>query len=72
MVPFRPFEHQRTGFCLVSTDGSAYSYYADCSWALAPCFLSNRRSISGKIPPTEVGGKPGQRKKTREVKECQF
>ena len=35
-------------------------------------FLSNRRSISGKIPPTEVGGKPGQRKKTREVKECQF
>lgn len=37
-----------------------------------PAFLSNRRSISGKIPPTEVGGKPGQRKKTREVKECQF
>lgn len=37
-----------------------------------PAFLSNRRSISGKIPPTEVGGKPGQRKKTSEVKECQF
>lgn len=59
-------------FCRVYSDGSASYYTATYSWALAPCFLSNRRSISGKIPPTEVGGKPGQRKKTREVKECQF
>lgn len=59
-------------FCLVRTDGGAGGVNAYLSWALAPAFLSNRRSISGKIPPTEVGGKPGQRKKTREVKECQF
>ena len=27
------------GFCRVHTDGSAYNYYADYSWALAPCFF---------------------------------
>lgn len=28
-----------TRFCRVGTDGSAYYYYADFSWALAPCFF---------------------------------
>ena len=26
-------------FCLVYTDGSAYTIYAYYSWALAPCFF---------------------------------
>ena len=33
------YSSHSSGFCLVSTDGSANRYTANYSWALAPCFF---------------------------------
>lgn len=52
-------------FCRVNTDGTPNSYDADYSWALAPAFGSNRRSVSEKIRPRkgrEKGAGHGKKK----------